>query len=130
MKLKKNESMLRKVLFMGFAILSLGLYAQEKIVTGTVTDMDGIPVAGANVIVKGTQSGAAADFDGNYSISVSEGQTLVFSSLGFKPKEQLIGAANRYDVRLETDSALLDEVVVVGYGTTTKSDVTGAIVGV
>lgn len=130
MNLIRNLKIFRRALFLCFSILSMGIYAQEKEITGTVTDSDGVPIPGANVVIKGTQTGAAADFDGNYSISAEEDDTLVFSSLGFKTVEVVLGASATYDVQMETDSALLDEVVVVGYGTQKKSDVTGAITSV
>lgn len=130
MKYKQNEKVFRKALFMCLTFLSMGIYAQEKVVTGTVTDNGGVPIPAANIIIKGTQTGTAADFDGNYSLSTSSGEILVFSSVGFKTLEVPVTASDTYNVQLETDSALLDEVVVVGYGATTKADVTGAIVGV
>ncbi|WNH12693.1 SusC/RagA family TonB-linked outer membrane protein [Thalassobellus suaedae] len=105
-------------------------YAQEKNVTGTVTDQSNLPLPGVNVIVKGTSQGASTDFDGNYSISVATGQTLVFSYIGFKTTEKVIGSESSYNIAMESDNAQLDEVIVVGYGTQKKSDVTGAMVSV
>ncbi|WP_422082105.1 SusC/RagA family TonB-linked outer membrane protein [Ulvibacterium sp.] len=97
-------------------------------VTGEITDVDGAPIPGATVIEKGTNNGVAADFDGNYSIAVSSySSTLVFSSVGFAPKEELVGQRSRINIVLLEDSQRLDEVVVVGYGTQKKSDVTGAV---
>lgn len=119
-----------KIVPMCLLIYSMGTYAQDKIVTGTITDAGGVPIPGATVIIKGTQTGTASDFDGNYSIAVNPGQTLIFSSIGFSTVQIPVGESNTYDVQMEEDLALLDEVVVVGYGSVTRSDVTGAIVGV
>ncbi|GGW68420.1 SusC/RagA family TonB-linked outer membrane protein [Winogradskyella epiphytica] len=100
-------------------------FAQEKTVTGTVTTAaDGLPLPGASVIVKGTSRGQQTDFDGKYSIQVNQGDVLVISYVGMKPGEVLIGAASTYNVALE-DANTLDEVIVVGYGTTTKDAFTG-----
>ncbi|QLE01737.1 SusC/RagA family TonB-linked outer membrane protein [Galbibacter sp. BG1] len=100
-------------------------YGQEKTITGVVTDQDGLPLPGANVTVKGTTTGTQTDFDGNYSISASTGETLVFSYVGQKTEERTVGAASSINVTLEQDSQALEEVVVVGYGTTTKEAYTG-----
>lgn len=102
-------------------------YAQEKMVTGTVSDPSSLPVPGVNVIVKGTQKGVSTDMDGKYGISVSAGETLVFSYLGFITKELKIGKANSYNVSLEANSGTLNEVVVVGYGTQKKKLMSGSL---
>ncbi|HEX9826159.1 MAG TPA: TonB-dependent receptor [Flavobacteriaceae bacterium] len=105
-------------------------YAQERKVSGTVTDLSNLPLPGVNVIVKGSQRGTSTDFDGNYSISVSPGEILVFSYIGFKTKEIEIGNNNSYNVSLEADNSQLDEVVVIGYGTQKRKDVTGAVASI
>ena len=128
--MKITLKVLSKILPVFLLIYSMGTYAQDKIVTGTITDAGGVPIPGANIIIKGTQTGTASDFDGNYSIAVNPGQTLVFSSIGFTTTEVPIGQSDVYNVQMEEDFALLNEVVVVGYGSTSRSDVTGAIVGV
>lgn len=95
-------------------------FAQEKTVTGTVTSaVDGLPLPGVNVIVKGTSRGVQTDFDGNYAIKASEGETLVFSYIGFKTQELSVGSESNVPVVLAQDAESLDEVVVVGYGKTT-----------
>ena len=97
-----------------------------KKITGTVVDAMG-PVIGASVVVKGTTNGVATDFDGNFSLNASPGQTLVISYIGYLTKEIKITAAqSKYNVTLEEDKKILDEVVVVGYGTMKKSDISGA----
>lgn len=103
-------------------------FAQEKSVSGTVTAAaDGLPLPGVNVIVKGTTRGAQTDFDGNYSIKASVGETLVFSFVGLKTAEMKVGASNKIDVAMAEDAAALDEVVVVAYGTQKKEALTGSV---
>ncbi len=100
--------------------------AQEKAVSGSVTSVtDGLPLPGVNVIVKGTTRGVQTDFDGNYTINVSVGETLAFSFVSMKKKEIVVGASNTINVALEEDVASLDEVVIVGYGTSTKQAFAG-----
>lgn len=94
-------------------------------VSGTVSDDSG-PLPGVNIIVKGTSQGTQTDFDGNFSINVDQGATLVFSYLGYKTKEVVVDSET-INVSLEADVAGLDEVVVVGYGTRTRGELTGAV---
>ena len=108
-------------------LLSMSLMAQTKKVSGTVVDGVG-PVAGVSVIEKGTQNGAVTDLDGKYSINVPQGATLVITSIGYKDVELLVGSQNVYNATLQEDRQLLDEVVVVGYGTMKRSDLSGASV--
>ena len=98
---------------------------QTKKITGTVSDAMG-PVIGASVVIKGTSNGVATDFDGNFTLNASQGQTLVVSYIGYITKEIKIGAQGHYNITLEEDKKVLDEVVVVGYGTMKKSDLAGA----
>lgn len=100
---------------------------QGKTITGVVSDAFG-PIAGANVIVKGTTNGTITDIDGNYSVSdVPNGAVLSISFIGFLTKEITIGSQSVINVALTEDTQALDEVVVVGYGVQRKSDVTGSI---
>ena len=100
---------------------------QTKKITGTVSDAMG-PVIGASVVIKGTQNGVATDYDGNFTLNASQGQTLVISYIGYITKEVKIDGKTNYNIFLEEDKKVLDEVVVVGYGTMKKSDVSGASV--
>ena len=100
---------------------------QTKRITGVVSDAMG-PVIGASVAVKGTTNGTSTDDDGRFSLNVSPGQTLVVTYLGYVTKEVKVGQQNSYDIFIEEDQQLLDEVVVVGYGTMKKSDISGASV--
>ena len=100
--------------------------AQTMTVKGTVTSAtDGQPLIGATVMVKGTSTGAATDFDGNYSINASKGATLVFSYVGYTAREAKVNS-DRLDMALVEDTGLLDELIVVGYGVQKKKLVTGA----
>ncbi len=102
----------------------------QQIVSGMVTDNDNVPLPGVNVIVKGTQKGSITNFDGKYSIAASEGETLVFSYIGYTTVEKSVGSATTYNITMETDNSELDEVVVIGYGTLKRKDVTGAVASV
>lgn len=101
----------------------------EKTISGTVTDAaDGTFLPGVNVVVKGTTTGTVTDIDGNYNLTVSDdAQTLVFSSVGYVSREVAIDNRSVVDIALEADVTSLEEVVVVGYGTQKKADITGAI---
>jgi len=102
--------------------------AQTYEVNGTVADSDGNPLIGVTIIVKDTNKGVSTDFDGNYAISnIAQGETLVFSYIGFVTKEVTISNSQTLNIVLEEDAESLDEVVVIGYGTQKKSVVTGAI---
>ncbi len=97
-------------------------------VTGTITSSeDGLPLIGVSVVVKGTSTGTVTDVDGNYSLDVEEGTVLVFSYTGFESQEITVGPEAAYDVVMRPNVSLLDEIVVVGYGTRKKSHNTGAI---
>ena len=99
----------------------------QSTVTGTVTDDMGSPLPGASVLVKGTTNGTQTDFDGNYTISADANATLVVSYIGFLTQEIAVNSQTSVDVQLAEDTAQLDEVVVVGYGTQKKEAVTGAV---
>ncbi|RXG27899.1 SusC/RagA family TonB-linked outer membrane protein [Leeuwenhoekiella marinoflava] len=109
-----------KIKFTGLLTLVLALvvqisFAQTKEVTGTVTDGSGVPLPGVNIVIQGTTTGTQTDFDGNYAISASTGETLVFSYVGFGDSEQVVGASNTINVTLQAGEAL-DEVVVTALG--------------
>ncbi len=105
------------------------LYAQESI-KGQVVDELGIPLPGVTVIVDGTTNGAAADIDGNFTISASTGDVLSFSYVGFKTKRVTVGSSKTLSVVMEEDTEALEEVVVIGYGAQKKKEVTGAVANV
>jgi TonB-linked SusC/RagA family outer membrane protein len=123
---------MRTKLLMLFAVLGLmlsqSIYAQSKIVTGTVTDATtGEPLPGVNVIIKSTTTGTSTDLNGSYSITAAPGQVLVFTSLGFTNQEVTVGSSNRIDVRMSPDVEFIEEVVVVGYGSQKRANLTGAV---
>ncbi|MDB9874381.1 TonB-dependent receptor [Flavobacteriaceae bacterium] len=102
--------------------------AQTIDVSGNVNDNAGIPIPGANVIVKNTNNGAITDFDGNFSISnVEIGSTITVSYIGYITKEIVVTDNSKLTIQLEEDLAQLDEIVVIGYGTQKKKEVTGAV---
>ncbi|WP_035651073.1 TonB-dependent receptor [Flavobacterium sp. ASV13] len=105
-------------------------YAQNKVVKGTIKDATGLPIPGVNVLIKGSQNGVSTDLDGSYSINAASGNILVYSFIGFKKQEITVGAATVYNVLLKEEDNSLEEVVVVGYGTKKKKDLTGSIVSV
>jgi TonB-linked SusC/RagA family outer membrane protein len=110
------------------ALFSTFVFAQQRELSGKVSDSDGLPLPGVSVVVVGTSNGVQTDFDGLFRIDVSLGDVLRFSYLGQKTKDVTIGNFDFLDVILENDTELLDEVVVTGYSTLKKSEVTGAIV--
>ena len=113
---------------MFFMVLFHGMAQDSKTVTGTVTaSPDAEPLPGVSVLVKGTTIGNVTDFDGNFSIDVPTDATLIFSYIGFKTQEIVIGDRTQINLAMEEDTEALDEVVVVGYGTQRKEDLTGAV---
>ena len=119
------------MVFLMTLFLSCHVMAQQTTVTGTITDgTDGSPLIGANVLVKGTGTGSIADVNGKFSVSVPTGKdVLVISCIGYKQQEITLKAGQKVvNVVMKEDSELLDEVVVVGYGTMKKSDLSGASV--
>lgn len=118
MLIQTNKKM--KTKFSGILTLLLVLivqlaFAQEKTISGTVADDTGLPLPGVNIIIKGTSTGTQSDFDGNYTIEAAEGQTLIYSYVGFETQEIAIGASNTMDVNMQAGAAL-DEVVVTALG--------------
>ncbi|SDM04059.1 SusC/RagA family TonB-linked outer membrane protein [Kriegella aquimaris] len=99
----------------------------QQQITGTVLDNSGVPLAGVNVLIEGTTTGTQTDFDGKYTIAASTGDELVFSYIGMKTQSLKVGQTNSINVTMQEDAASLDEVVVIGYGTQKKSDLTGAV---
>ncbi len=109
-------------------LLTFSVNAQPRIVTGTVTDAATNEVLpGVNVIIKNTTTGTSTDPNGNYSITAAPGQVLQFSSLGYSLQEVTVGESGRIDVRLSSDVEFIEEVVVVGYGTQRRANLTGAV---
>jgi len=102
--------------------------AQQRVtVSGQVLDENGLPMIGAGVVEKGTTNGTATDTDGRYSVSVPQGSTIVFSSIGYETKEVTAAGSGTVNISLAPDAQMIEETVVVGYGVQKKSDLTGAI---
>lgn len=108
-------------------LCALNMWAQDSVINGQITDETGMPVPGASIFVKGTQNGTSSDIDGNYQISAGPNATLVYSFVGYATQEVVTGGRTSINVQLAPSSEILEEVVVVGYGTQKKSVVTGAI---
>lgn len=100
---------------------------EQVVVKGIVTDENGDPLPGATVTIANSSSGTVTDLDGNFSIEVEEGATLVISFIGFKTKNVSIANQTQFNIIMEPDNNDLEEVVVVGYGTVKKSDLTGSV---
>ena len=127
---RKIKSLQKPLVFLFLLCLfPLGAMAQSA-VKGTVNDDSGEPIIGASVVEKGTTNGTVTDFDGNFSINVKSGATLVVSYIGYTTQEIAVNGQSTINVTLKEDNALLDEVVVVGYGVQKKKLVTGATVQV
>lgn len=119
-----------KSLILSFILSFVGIIAsaQNYEVKGVVVDASGSPLPGVSIVVKNTTKGASTDFDGNFTVSnVQKGETLVFSFIGYVTKDFLVNNANFINVTLSEDTQSLEEVIVVGYGTQKKREVTGAV---
>lgn len=131
----------RSLILSAVAILCLGTFSlqanvvvsaveMQTTISGTVTDADGAPLPGANVVVKGTTNGTQTDFDGNYTINADSNATLVFSYVGFGTQEVSVNGQSTINVTMAEDANQLSEVVVLGYASQTRGDVTGSVASV
>lgn len=116
-----------KLLMMIFLNCSCLLWAQEKTVSGSVTDSQNVPLPGVNVLEVGTTNGTQTDFDGNYSLNVSAGSSLQFSYIGMVSYTIAVEGKSTINLQMEEDASQLDEVVVVGYGTQKAVNLTGSV---
>ncbi|MDW5290149.1 TonB-dependent receptor [Formosa sp. PL04] len=134
-KLKTSIALLLMYIMVGSTVVNASVVMDYKLdsnvqdpkVTGSIVDQTGMPMGGVNVLVAGTSRGALSDFDGNYEISAQKGEVLTFSYVGMKSISVTVGSESTVNVKMEEDQSQLDEVVIVGYGTQKKSDLTGAI---
>jgi hypothetical protein len=112
-----------------FAFLSSSaVFAQGRNVSGTVTDETGSPLPGVNIVIKGTTSGTTSDMSGNFTISVpNDNATLVFSFVGYATSEVVVGSRTAVNVQMTMDVRTLSELVVTGYATQEKKDLTGSV---
>lgn len=111
---------------LAFLLLS-NLIIAQGVVNGKVSDSEGLPIPGVNILEKGTSNGAVTDFDGNYSLSVNNNATLVFSYIGYSTQEVIVGNQTTLNVVLIEDVQSLSEVIVIGYGTQLKEDLSGSV---
>ena len=123
--LKKFYTYLTVVLLLVFT--ASFVQAQDTQVSGTILDETGMPLPGVSILLKGTTRGTTTDLDGKYSIAAPANGVLVFSFIGYNNIEETVGSRSKIDLTLTPDVSNLDEVVVVGYGTQKKSQLTGAI---
>lgn len=129
-KLSLNKSKVNKVilfLFLFGALSSFNAFGQIKTITGVVTDEIGSPLPGVSVLETGTVNGVTTDFDGIYAIKVKVGSSLTFSYLGYKAMVKIVGKEIKLDVSLKPDVENLDEIVVIGYGSVQRKDLTGSV---
>ncbi|WP_420186721.1 SusC/RagA family TonB-linked outer membrane protein [Bacteroides pyogenes] len=124
----KRFLMLKALLFVVGLLLSIGTFAQQMTVKGHVKDATGEPVIGANVLIKGTTSGVITDFDGNFVLQAKQGDVVVISFVGYQAQELPVQPV--LNVVLKDDSQLLQDVVVIGYGTVKKNDLTGSTLAI
>jgi len=105
-------------------------FAQTKSITGTVTEPNGEPLLGATVLVEGTSNGTSTDFDGNFSLNVNQGDQIEVSYVGYATQVIEIDSRDSYNIVLEMDSNIMDEVLVVAYGTASKESITGSVASI
>ena len=122
---RKTTALLAALLMLLGSVTS---FAQDILVKGKVSDAQGLGVIGAGVVVKGTTTGVTTDLDGNFSLRAPQGSTLVISCIGYATQE--VAAAPQMNILLAEDSEMLDELVVIGYGTAKKEDLTGSITAI
>jgi iron complex outermembrane receptor protein len=122
-----KNSLLKKPLLI--VMLLIGSLTFGQSIKGVVTDADG-SLPGVSITIKGTTTGVQTDFDGNYAINASQGDVLVFSYLGYTTEERSVGSQNVINVTMVQDRSELDEIVIIGYGSTTIKDATGAVASV
>lgn len=106
----------RVILTLFIALVAHTLYAQDRSVSGTITDQAGLPLPGVNIIVKGTTTGTQSDFNGKYSIEADTGDVLSFTYVGLKPQEVTVGTSDTVNMTMTENAAVLDEVVVTALG--------------
>lgn len=127
MRLRRSMKFRTVILFLFCFSLGFTVTAQEKDITGVVTDQDQVPLPGVNVMIKNTSTGTQTNFDGEYSLKVNQGDVLVFSYQGFKTTETTVDDSSTFTVSLEEDVSKLDEVVVTGYGKQSRNRLTTSV---
>lgn len=117
-------------LIVSMLVLSLAAFAQTHKITGKVSDVNGEPVIGVGILVKGTTTGTASDADGTFSLTVPDNAVLSISSIGYVSQEIAVGNKTHFDIVMEEDSQLLEGTVVIGYGTVKRTNFTGSVTNV
>lgn len=126
--IRKN---LKTILFFAALLVTVSGFAQQKTITGKVTDAEsGEPLPGVTIVVKGTTIGTITNFDGDYSLMAETGQTLAFSYIGYTAQELVVSDGNMINIQLVQSIENLEEVVVIGYGTVKKEDATGSVTAI
>ncbi|MBA0883606.1 SusC/RagA family TonB-linked outer membrane protein [Flavobacterium undicola] len=125
-----KQSFLKYLVYFSIMLTGMTAFAQTTTITGTVKDNTGMPVPGANVLIKNTSNGIQTDFDGKFAIKAKPEDILVVSFIGMKTIEVKVGNQSSINIKLEEEGNKLEEVVVVGYGTRKRKDLTGSIVSV
>ncbi|OCB70989.1 TonB-linked outer membrane protein, SusC/RagA family [Flavobacterium glycines] len=125
-----KNSLAKYLVFFSIMLTTMTALAQTSTITGTIKDNTGMPIPGANVLIKNTTTGIQTDFDGKFAIKAKPEDILVVSFIGMKTTEIKVGSQKTINIKLEEEGAKLEEVVVVGYGTRKKKDLTGSIVSV
>ncbi len=128
--MKKNKLVRAALVMLPMLLLSLWSFGQTVTVQGTVTDQDGGPLPGVNIIIKGTTVGVVSDMNGKYQIETNSESTLSFSFIGFLTQDVPVAGKTEVNVKLVQGDLQMDEVVVVGYGTIKKTDISGAVASV
>lgn len=128
--MKKKNEFWKKTFPIMFFLLSVCMVNAQKKVSGQIKDNTGFPLPGVSVLITGTTTGTVSDFDGKYTITAKDTDVLLFSFIGFKSQKKAIAGAKQINIVLVSDTQNLEEVVVVGYGTQKKKEITGAVASV
>ena len=123
-----KSNFIQMLFFAATLLISSGLYAQERMISGKITDaVDGTGIPGTSIAIKGTTKGVVTDVNGAFKLSVPSGATVVVSSVGYLTQEIAIGNKTEIDVALATNAKTIEEVVVVGYGTQKRKEISGTV---
>ena len=128
--MKRIQSSMKIFATLWLMLATVSAFAQNAKVSGVVSDENGEPLMGAAVIVKGTTTGTTTGLDGDFTLEYPQGATLTVSFIGYLEKDVVPGNRSHIEVSLEPDTKLLDEVVVIGYGTVKRKDLTGSVASV
>lgn len=127
---KTNKLIQFATVLLPLLFFSLWSFAQTNLVRGTVKDETGTPMVGVNVVIKGTTNGTVTDANGKYQIDAKAGSVLAYSFIGYESREIIVGDQKEIDIQLSTGDLMVEDVVVVGYGTVKKSDISGSVASV